>query len=107
MKRLLIILAIILPTLLFSQINFSAEVQISDNTTGYERPRITLTTNDIPVIIWYKEGADHSLMMSRGNGNGTFSIPIEVVDHDLEPTGFIGPEIAAKGDTLYLSLIHI
>lgn len=105
MKRLLIILAIIFPTLLFSQINFSTEVQISDNTTGYERPRIALTTNDIPVIIWYKEGADHSLMMSRGNGNGTFSIPIEVVDHDLEPTGFIGPEIAAKGDTLYIAFI--
>ena len=43
--------------------------------------------------------------MSRGNGNGTFSAPIEIVDHDLEPTGFIGPEIESKGDTVYITFI--
>ena len=105
MKQLLFILAFTIPTFLFSQFNFSAETVISDNSTGYGRPRMAITANDIPVIIWYKEGNDHSLMMSRGNGDGTFSAPIEIVDHDLEPTGFIGPEIAAKGDTVYITFI--
>jgi len=105
MKIFLFIFASLLTILSFSQISFSPEIQISDNTTGYGRPRMALTSNDIPVIIWFKEGNDHSIMISRGNGNGTFSSPIEIVDHDLEPTGFIGPEIAAKGDTVYITFI--
>ena len=105
MKIFLFIFASLLTILSFSQTSFSPEIQISDNTTGYGRPRMSLTANDIPVIIWFKEGNDHSIMMSRGNGNGTFSSPIEIVDHDLEPTGFIGPEIAAKGDTVYITFI--
>ena len=105
MKRIIFLFVLCLPTLMFSQVTFSQEVIISDNTTGYGRPRMALTSNDIPLIIWVKEGNDHSIMMSRGNGNGTFSSPIEIVDHDLEPTGFIGPEIAAKGDTVYITFI--
>jgi len=105
MKRIVFLFVLCSPTLMFSQVTFSQEVIISDNTTGYGRPRMALTSNDIPLIIWVKEGNDHSIMMSRGNGNGTFSAPIEIVDHDLEPTGFIGPEITAKGDTVYITFI--
>ena len=105
MKQILLLFVLIVPTLIFSQIIFSPEIIISDNTTGYGRPRMTLTANDIPVIIWLKDGNDHSIMMSRGNGNGTFSTLIEIVDHDLEPAGFIGPEIASKGDTVYIAFI--
>ncbi|MDG2059709.1 MAG: sialidase family protein [Flavobacteriales bacterium] len=105
MKRILFLFILSVPTLVFSQITFSPEIIISDNTTGYGRPRIALTANDIPLIIWFKEGNDHSIMMSRGNGDGTFSTPIEIVDHDLEPTGFIGPEITSKGDTVYITFI--
>ena len=105
MKRIIFLFVLCSPTLIFSQVTFSQEVTISDNTTGYGRPRMALTSNDIPLIIWVKEGNDHSIMMSRGNGNGTFSSPIEIVDHDLEPTGFIGPEIASKGDTVYITFI--
>ena len=86
MKRILFLFILSVPTPVFSQITFSPEIIISDNTTGYGRPRIALTANDIPLIIWFKEGNDHSIMMSRGNGDGTFSTPIEIVDHDLEPT---------------------
>lgn len=104
MKKLLLILLYI-PMISLGQATFSNEIVISDNSTGYGRPRLAITANDIPIIIWYKEGVDHSLMMSRGNGNGTFSMPSELVDHDLEPTGFIGPEVAAKGDTVYIVFI--
>ncbi|MBT6965970.1 MAG: exo-alpha-sialidase, partial [Flavobacteriales bacterium] len=42
--------------------------------------------------------------------NGTsFDSAVDVVGSDLMPTGFIGPEIAAKGDTVYLifeSFLH-
>ena len=105
MKRLLLIFLLSIPTFIFSQLTFSPEIQISDNITGYGRPRMAITANDIPVIIWFKEGGNQSIKISRGNGNGTFSVPTDVVSSDLEPTGFIGPEIAAKGDTVYIAFI--
>ena len=105
MKRLLLIFLISIPTFIFSQLTFSPEIQISDNITGYGRPRMAITANDIPVIIWFKEGGNQSIKISRGNGNGTFTVPIDVVSSDFEPTGFIGPEIAAKGDTVYIAFI--
>jgi len=105
MKRLLLIFLLTIPTFLFSQFTFTPEIVISDNTTGYGRPRMAIIANDIPVIIWFKEGGNQSIKISRGNGDGTFSSPIDVVGSDLDPTGFIGPEIAAKGDTLYIAFI--
>ena len=105
MKRILFILATLLSTISFSQINFSAETIISNDTMGYGRPRMAITANDIPVVIWFKEGSNQSIKISRGTGGGTFSIPTDVVSPDLDPTGFIGPEIAAKGDTIYITFI--
>ena len=105
MKRLLLIFLLSIPTFIFSQLTFGPEIQISDNITGYGRPRMAITANDIPVIIWFKEGGNQSIKISRGNGNGTFTVPIDVVSSDFEPTGFIGPEIAAKGDTVYIAFI--
>ena len=105
MKRILLIIALSIPTFIFAQITFTDEVEISDNTTGYGRPRLTLTANDIPLVIWFKEGGNQSVKISRGNGDGTFSVPTDVITSDFEPTGFIGPEIAAKGDTVYIAFI--
>ena len=105
MKRILLIFLLSIPTFIFSQLTFSPEIQISDNITGYGRPRMAITANDIPVIIWFKEGGNQSIKISRGNGNGTFTVPIDVVSSNFEPTGFIGPEIAAKGDTVYIAFI--
>ena len=105
MRQLLLIFLISIPNFIFSQFTFSPETQISDNTTGYGRPRMAITANDIPVIIWFKEGSIQSIKISRGSGSGTFSLPTDVVNSDLEPLGFIGPEIAAKGDTVYIAFI--
>jgi hypothetical protein len=103
-KKLILSIAICFPTFLFSQINFSSETIISD-TSGYGRPRMALTANDIPVIIWFKQGGNQSIKISRGSSSGSFSLPTDVVNSDLDPTGFIGPEIAAKGDTVYIAFI--
>ena len=43
MKQLLLIFLISIPTFIFSQFTFSPETQISDNTTGYGRPRMAIT----------------------------------------------------------------
>ncbi|MGY8987678.1 MAG: sialidase family protein [Flavobacteriales bacterium] len=105
MKRILFILSTLLSTISYSQINFSAETIISNDTMGYGRPRMAITANDIPVVIWFKEGSNQSIKISRGTGGGTFLTPTDVVSPDLDPTGFIGPEIAAKGDTIYITFI--
>ena len=75
---------------------------------GYERPRIVMTDNASPFIIWKKASTPKSVKAKKWNGTA-FSAPYDIVSPDLAITGFIGPEIASKGDTVYLifeSLLH-
>tara|TARA_B100000767_G_scaffold153747_1_gene144574 strand:+ start:2905 stop:4227 length:1323 start_codon:yes stop_codon:yes gene_type:complete len=75
---------------------------------GYERPRIVMTANASPFIIWKKPSTPKSVKAKKWNGTA-FSAPYDIVSPDLAITGFIGPEIASKGDTVYLifeSLLH-
>ena len=75
---------------------------------GYDRPRVIVTANNNPFIIWSKLSSPKSIRARKWNGT-TFGNAVDVVGSDLMPTGFIGPEIAAKGDTVYLifeSLLH-
>ena len=77
-------------------------------TEGYERPRIVMTANSNPFIIWKKASTPKSVKAKKWNGTA-FSAPYDIVSPDLAITGFIGPEIASKGDTVYLifeSLLH-
>ena len=77
-------------------------------TEGYERPRIVITANSNPFIIWKKASTPKSVKAKKWNGTA-FSAPYDIVSPDLAITGFIGPEIASKGDTVYLifeSLLH-
>jgi len=80
----------------------------SGSTEGYHRPRVVMTANISPFIIWEKASAPRSVKAKKWNGTA-FSALYEVVSPDLKLGGFIGPEIASKGDTVYLifeSLLH-
>ena len=75
---------------------------------GYERPRVVITANNSPFVIWSKPSTPKAIKARKWNGTN-FDSTADLVNADLMPTGFIGPEIAAKGDTVYLifeSLLH-
>jgi len=75
---------------------------------GYERPRVVITANNSPFVIWSKLSTPKAIKGRKWNGTD-FDSTVDLVGHDLKPTGFIGPEITAKGDTVYLifkSLLH-
>lgn len=111
MKKILILL--FFPILLSAQ---GVELNPTTNYTvissgpseGYDRPRVVSTANYSPFVIWSKQSSPKAIKAKKWNGT-TFGNAVDVVGSDLMPTGFIGPEIAAKGDTVYLifeSLLH-
>ena len=80
----------------------------SGSAEGYERPRVVITANNSPFVIWSKPSTPKAIKARKWNGTD-FDSAFNLVSADLMPTGFIGPEIAAKGDTVYLifeSLLH-
>jgi len=75
---------------------------------GFDRPRVVITANNSPFVIWSKPSTPKAIKARKWNGTA-FDSASDLVDASLMPTGFIGPEIAAKGDTVYLifeSLLH-
>jgi hypothetical protein len=101
---------LLLPVFSFGQyLNPSTTYIISSGASeGYERPRVVITANNSPFVIWSKPSTPKAIKARKWNGTN-FDIATNLVNADLMPTGFIGPEIAAKGDTVYLifeSLLH-
>ena len=105
-----ILLFLLLPIVSFAQyLNPSTTYILSSGPSeGYERPRVVITANNSPFVIWSKSSSPKAIKARKWNGT-SFDNAFDLVSADLIPTGFIGPEIAAKGDTVYLifeSLIH-
>ena len=99
-----------LPFLSVSQqlIPSSYTVISSGSNEGYDRPRVVVTANNSAFVMWSKVSSPRSIRCKKWDGL-SFGNTIELVGSDLMPTGFIGPEIASKGDTIYLvfeSLLH-
>ncbi len=83
-------------------LSWSATQTISSGSqSGYGRPRVVTTANNEPLIMWTKTSTPKSVKVSKWNGT-SFSAPYDIVLLSLEVTGFIGPEIASKGDTVYV-----
>ena len=83
------------------QLNWSSFTTISSNSDGYGRPRIVLTANNYPLIIWRKDNAPKVLRASKWNGN-SFSAPYDILQLGIAPSSWDGPEVAAYGDTVYV-----
>jgi len=106
-----ILFLILVPFLTFGQVQLAPQsytVVSSGSSEGYDRSRIVTTANSNPFVLWSKLSSPKSIRAKKWNGT-TFGNAVDIVGSDLMPTGFIGPEIAAKGDTVYLifeSLLH-
>lgn len=106
----LIILFLFFPFLTFGQqLQLNNPIIISSGSAeGYNRPRVVITANESPFVIWSKATTPKAIRGRKWNGTA-FGNAVDLVNADLMPTGFIGPEVAAKGDTVYLifeSLLH-
>ena len=89
------------PFILFGQqLNFDNSISISSGADGFGRPRIDLT-NDGPIIIWRKDSTPKVLRASKWNGS-SFSQPYDICTSDVLPSSWDGPEMATKGDTIYV-----
>ena len=105
-----ILFYLLLPIFSFAQCLIPSTTYIlsSGSAEGYERPRVVITANNSPFVIWSKPSAPKAIKSRKWNGTD-FDSAADLVNADLMLTGFIGPEIAAKGDTVYLifeSLLH-
>jgi len=105
-----ILFFLLLPIFSFAQCLSPSATYIlsSGSDEGYERPRVVITANNSPFVIWSKPSTPKAIKARKWNGTD-FDSAFDLVNADLMPTGFIGPEIAAKGDTVYLifeSLLH-
>lgn len=82
-------------------INWGPEISVADGTTyGNVRPRLALTNNDEPVVLFGKSGTGR-LFVAKGNA-GTFGTPVDILPANLGTylANWTGPDIAAKGDTI-------
>jgi len=101
MKKLLLIL-LCLPMIGFGQqLIWDSYTTISNISDGYGRPRIVLTEDKSPLIIWRKDSSPKVLRASKWNGS-FFSPPYDILETGILPSSWDGPEIAAKGDTVYV-----
>lgn len=105
MKKLLIILFLI-PFLSISQdLEWSDYQSISSGSDGYGRPRICLTHNNNPFIIWTKDNSPKTINASKWDGN-SFSSPYSILPNGLDPAGgWQAPEIASSSDTIYIVFV--
>lgn len=86
-------------------LNWTVAQSISSGSqSGYGRPRVVTTADNAPLVMWTKTSTPKSIKVSKWNGS-SFSAPYDIVSSILEPTGFIGPEIASKGDTVYVVFV--
>lgn len=83
------------------QLSWSSFTTISSNADGYGRPRIALTSNNDPLIIWRKDSSPKVLRASKWDGNN-FSAPYDILQPGILPSSWDGPELAVKGDTVYV-----
>jgi hypothetical protein len=77
------------------------EITVADGSvTGNVRPRLSLTDNDLPVVLIGKSG-NGELFVVRGNGTG-FDAPVQVTPPGLETylANWTGPDIASKGNNV-------
>ena len=83
------------------QLNFDQYKIVSENADGFGRPRVVLTANNTPLVIWRKDSSPKVLRVSKWNGLG-FSPPYDILQQGVLPSSWDGPEIATMGDTVYV-----
>lgn len=104
MRKLIVITLFISSTIIAtaqSLIQWEPELSVADGSIyGNIRPRIALTADGIPVVLFGK-GPTGLLFTSRLNGS-TFDTPVTLLPGAMETylASWTGPDIAANGDTV-------
>lgn len=85
-----------------SNIKWNTANDISGSTYGNNHPRITLDGKGNPMVIWGRLN-DEALLFSRWNGT-IFTTPVKLnpTGMTVATAGWMGPDIASKGDTVYV-----
>jgi hypothetical protein len=90
---------------IFSQtLNWSNEITVANgNMYGDIRPRIAVTANNIPVIMWGGGVGTQPLYVARWNGSG-FGTPVQVTPMNVDPfiDTWAGADMAANGNTVFV-----
>ena len=83
-----------------SGITWSPAMQVATSGSGNYHPRINLDASDSPLLIW---GHSNRAMFSKWNGT-TFTAPImlNTAQISIACDTWFGPDIASKGDTVYV-----
>ena len=100
MKKLLLILFCLPFILNAQQLNFDSHFTVSSSSDGYGRPRVAIINNN-PIVIWRKDSTPKKLRASKWNGN-SFDAAYDITSSGVLPSSWDGPEIASKGDTIYV-----
>jgi hypothetical protein len=89
----------------FSQtLSWSNEMNVDNgNMYGNLRPRIAVTANNVPIIMWGGGSSTEPLYVARWNG-ASFNSPVQVTPANVDPfiDTWAGADIAAKGNTAYV-----
>ncbi|MDQ3108477.1 MAG: T9SS type A sorting domain-containing protein [Bacteroidota bacterium] len=89
----------------FSQtLNWSNEIIVANGTTyGYTRPRIAVTSGNIPVVMWGGGMSTEPVYFARWNGTG-FNMPVTVTPNNVDPAVMTwqGPDMAANGNNVFI-----
>ena len=83
------------------QLNFGNYHTISTGADGYGRARIVTVSNGDPLIVWRKDSSPKMLKATRWSGS-SFANSYDITNAGVNPNSWDGPEIAAKGDTVYV-----
>lgn len=99
----LMLLVVTNSTVLLSQevIIWNNEISVADGATyGNLRPRIVLTGNNVPLVVFSHSGTKQ-IYAARWNGSG-FNTPINLLPAGMTAyvLSWTGPDVAAKGDTV-------
>jgi len=88
-----------------SGITWSAPLTVAGSSSGNEHPRIVLNAAGNPLILW---GHVNRAMFSRWNGT-SFTTPTMLNTAAIGVAGasWMGPDIASKGDTVYVVMKRI
>ena len=103
MKKIFIILLLqtIITCSFSQQLNFGNYLTISSGADGYGRARIVTVSNGDPLIVWRKDSSPKMLKATRWTGS-SFVSSYDITNVGVNPNSWDGPEVAAKGDTVYV-----
>jgi hypothetical protein len=89
-------------------IGFTGPLLVTEGSAnGSTGPRVTVTGNDVPLIMWGKSGSTGGIFTTRLE-NGVFTTPaiISPAGVPIRVSSYDGPDMEARGDTAFITYIN-